>query len=175
MNRNIFREPERHFFSSENRFNPSSKTFLQYRAMIPAHGSNVDSTRRHLQECSETITMDEDDEVVGGYMANEIDADTDMSPSPPPGHSLPSVDLTNEDRLVRRLSEVDRVQANIANELEKEHPCEGTVSRELLELEMDALCRDRWSIEKKLSLISVSSPDASAVEGEMDLQHVRYT
>lgn len=45
-----------------------------------------------------------------------------------------------------------RFVANITAELQKSKPCEGAIGRELMERELEALNRDRESIEKKLGL-----------------------
>lgn len=50
-------------------------------------------------------------------------------------------------------SQPDRLGANISAELEKDTPCKGVVSRELLDLELRALERDHGVTEKKLRLL----------------------
>lgn len=75
-----------------------------------------------------------------------------------------------------RLKEVNFIEAKIALELEKEgNPCEGFVSRELLELELEALGRDRIAFEKRVASLScfpellvpssLSSSSSSSVAG----------
>lgn len=62
-----------------------------------------------------------------------------------------------------------RFAERISNELNKDLPCQGIISRDLLELELDALRRDHASIEKRRSLLS-RPPD---VEGKMSVLHAR--
>ena len=50
-----------------------------------------------------------------------------------------------------------RFGAKIAGELLKSVPCEGAVSRELLELELGELKRDRDILEDKLTLLLSSA------------------
>eukprot|EP00903_Cladosiphon_okamuranus_P014924 g13818.t2 len=68
---------------------------------------------------------------------------------------VPAIQLpiTDEERLLRKLGEVDRFVANITAELQKSEPCQGAIRRELMERELEALNRDRESIEKKLGLL----------------------
>eukprot|EP00752_Nemacystus_decipiens_P007893 g7052.t1 len=80
------------------------------------------------------------------------------------------VPMTNEERLLRRLSEVDKFVANITAELQKSKPCEGAISRELMELELGALNRDRESIEQKLGLLLPSFAVAPK-DGSYELKH----
>lgn len=51
------------------------------------------------------------------------------------------------------ISYIRRFVANITAELRKNKPCEGAISRELMERELAALNRDRGSLEKKLGLL----------------------
>ncbi|CAM9739119.1 unnamed protein product [Ascophyllum nodosum] len=67
---------------------------------------------------------------------------------------LPPTSLTERERLLRRLHEVKRFNERITGELDKDLPCGGAVSRELLELELGALKKDRVSTEKKLELLA---------------------
>ena len=50
-----------------------------------------------------------------------------------------------------------RFGAKIAGELLKKMPCEGAVSRELLELELGELKRDRDTLEDKLTFLLSSA------------------
>lgn len=61
---------------------------------------------------------------------------------------------------------VARCGTKIAVELDKDNPCKGVVSRELLELELGALTRDRASIERKLRLLPSESQDDIVIDGE---------
>lgn len=72
-----------------------------------------------------------------------------------------------------RLQEVNFIEHKIALELERSNPCDGVVSRELLELELEALGRDRIAIEKQLASLSCfpaalapSSSSSSSVAGK---------
>ncbi|CAM9923997.1 unnamed protein product, partial [Ectocarpus sp. 13 AM-2016] len=64
-----------------------------------------------------------------------------------------------------------RLGAKIAVELEKDAPCKGIISQELLELELGALGRDRVAIENKLSVLK-SSVEDSATHRERPSRHM---
>lgn len=73
-----------------------------------------------------------------------------------------------QERLVRRLREVNRDYGKILDELEKDNPCGGAVSRELLELELGALGRDRISIQEKLSRWPCGAREGAEIENERE-------
>lgn len=61
-----------------------------------------------------------------------------------------------------------RFEARISDELSKNQPCGGAVRRDLLEMELAALKRDRVSIEEKLLRVVLFDPLMN-FQGEMSL------
>lgn len=59
------------------------------------------------------------------------------------------------------VSTCDRLGVKISAELEKDAPCKGVVSRELLDLERKALELDYGATERKLGLLRSSSFEGS--------------
>lgn len=54
-----------------------------------------------------------------------------------------------EERIAKRIREVDRLYTRISNELRKPNPCHGKVPLELMQLELAELKRDQWVLREK--------------------------